>query len=235
MREFSRTFYGEMRCRDTHVRFAAELARQGAALFDRLWCHARPPHVSALPDDASEVDALLVPNSSQRCKRHLACLHAGLINRASRQVYVTTPYFSPRTVVADALCGAAGRGVDVRLLVPRVSNPRISGWTTRAAYAPLLAAGVRIFEYLPRELHAKTSVIDGAWATIGSANLDYLSLFVNQELVLIARDRQLGGKLRDQYLDDLADAAEIRSPTWGQRSRGERCLEAIGRAARRLV
>lgn len=108
---------------------------------------------------------------------------------------------------------AARRGVDVRLLVPQRGDPPAAGWATRAAYEPLLTAGVRIDEYLSRKLHAKTCVIDEEWASIGSANLDYLSLFVNQELVLIARDRMLAEVLHVQYQRDLDDSAEVMCPS----------------------
>ena len=99
----------------------------------------------------------------------------------------------------------------------------VTGWATRAAYARLLDAAARIFEYrLPRKLHAKTWVIDGEWAVVGSANLDHLSLFVNLELVLAARDPDLGEALRAQYAvparggSDIAKASltEDRNRAW---------------------
>jgi cardiolipin synthase len=233
--ENSRLLYGEDRQRDTHVRVHGELARQAAALFDRLWTQAEDPHVDAIPEDASEVDALLLPNFSRHCQRRLACIHAGLIAGSRRTVYITTPYFCPGTVIGQYLREAARRGVDVRLLVPRNSDPPIAGWTTRSAYSALLGAGVRIYEYLPRKLHAKTSVIDGEWAVIGSANLDYLSLFVNHELVLIARVPDLGEALRDLYRRDLGDAAEVLPSQWSERGWRERCVEVFGRTARRFL
>lgn len=99
-------------------------------------------------------------------------------------VYLTSPYFGPGTVVDRALQDAARRRVDVRLLVPRTSDPMVAGWATRAAYAQLLSAGVRVYEYLPRPLHAKTSVVDTGWSIIGSANLDYRSLLLVSEHVV---------------------------------------------------
>lgn len=111
----------------------------------------------------------------------------------------------------------------------------MAGWATRAAFEPLLSAGVRIYEYLPRKRHAKTSAIDGEWAVVGSANLGYLSLFVNQEIVMLARSRTLAEALRSQYQRDLEDAAEVTLPQWRRRGWGARGLETIGRAARRLL
>ncbi len=121
------------------------------------------------------------------------------------------------------------------LLVPRTSDPPILGWVTRAAYAGLLAAGVRVFEYLPRKLHAKTSVVDDQWSVIGSANLDHLSLFVNHELVLLARDAALAVALREVYRGDLVEAEEVRPTVWRRRGWRQRALETLGRAFRRLL
>ena len=233
--ENSRVLHGESRQRDTHVRVGGELARLAAILFDQLWSHGDPPHLDAIPEDATEVDALLVPSYSRRCRQRLACLHAGLIASSRCYVYLTTPYFGPGTGVDRALQEAARRGVDARVLVPRQSDPPVAGWATRSAYASLLEASVRIYEYLPRKLHAKTSVIDDEWVTIGSANLDYLSLFINQELILITRGRDLGKALRDQYRRDLQEAKEILPFAWSQRGWRERWIERFGRLGRRLL
>ena len=231
----SRTLHGEMRQRDSHVSVAGELAWLAAALFERLWNQERQPRPEAIPEDATGLEALLVPSYSRRCQHRLACLHAGLIANARRHVYLTSPYFSPGRMVDAALRSAARRGVDVQLLVPRHGDPPAAGWATRASYDPLLTAGVRIYEYLPRKLHAKTSVIDEEWSIVGSANLDYLSLFVNQELVLLARDRTLSEALTAQYRRDLGEAAEVRLAAWRRRGLGERGLELLGRAARRFL
>ncbi len=232
----SRALSGETRQRDTHVGVAGDLVRIAAALFDAMWGDAPLPSPEDIPDDPSEVhSALLVPSYSRQCAWRLACLHAGMIFRATGSVYVTSPYFGPGTVVERAMRAAASRGVDVRLLVPRRGDPPVVGWATRAAYEPLLAAGVRIFEYQPRKLHAKSMVVDGVWAVVGSANLDYLSLFVNHELILVAPERRLAEGLHAQYERDLEQAREVALVRWRQRGPVERGLETIGRAARRVL
>lgn len=233
----SRALSGETRQRDTHVGVTAgELVRAAAGLFDAVWDNAPLPPAEDIPDDPSGVQgALLVPSYSRRCAWRLACLHAGMILESSRQVLVTSPYFGPGTIVEEAMRAAAGRGIDVRLLLPRRGDPPAAGWASRAAYEPLLASGVRIFEYLPRKLHAKSMALDTDWAVVGSANLDYLSLFVNHELVLMARDRQLAEGLRSQYERDLEHAREVSLPQWRRRGPCERGLERLGRIARRLL
>jgi cardiolipin synthase len=231
----SRRLHGASRQRDTHVRVQGPLATLAASHFIRLWREARPLPANAIPEEADGIEGLLVPSYSRKCQKRLACLHAGLIGMAQSCVYLTSPYFSPGTVVDRALQDVARRGVDVRLLVPRRSDPLVAGWATRAAYAQLLSAGVRVYEYLPRQLHAKTSVVDNGWSIVGSANLDYRSLFINQELVLFARNRVLAGQLQAQYLQDISDAREVTLRTWLSRGWRARGFELIGWAARRLL
>ena len=107
-------------------------------------------------------------------------------------------------------------------------------WATRVADEPLLAAGVRIFEYQPRKLHARSTVVDADWAVVGSANFDYISLFVNRELVLVADDRHLVQDARETFERDFEDAREV-SVTQRRRGLGKRALEGLGYIARRLL
>jgi cardiolipin synthase len=228
----SRTLFGGGRQRDTHVQIPAELAPVASLLFDRLWNDATPIAPEAIPKTSTGFEALLVPSYSRHCRQRLACLYAGLIERAQRYLVFTSPYFAPGTLVELALRNAARRGVAVRLLVPRTGDPPVAGWATRAAYEPLLAARARVDEFQARQLHAKTSVVDDEWTVIGSANLDHLSLFVNQELVLIARDRSLAEALRVQHEQDIQEAAQVTLLRWRLRGWGERFLEILGWAAR---
>ena len=237
-RENSRALVGEGRQRDTHVSVRGELAQHAAALFDQMWDDPEHPYADGAVEKALVFDPLLVPNFACLGWKRIACLYAGLIENSVRQVSITTPYFCSGSIVARAARQAARRGVDVRLLVPRYSDPAFVGWLTRSGYTSLMADGIRIFEYLPPprgKLHAKTALIDGEWCIIGSSNLDHLSLLVNHELVLIARDRTLGEALRAQYFKDLADSSEVQPVAWVKRGWAERGLEAIGWTARKLL
>ena len=94
---------------------------------------------------------------------------------------------------------------------------------------------MRIFEYQPRILHAKTAVADGDWATLGTANLDYRSFFLNYELNLVSRDPGLCRGLEAQFLRDLEASVEIMPVEWAQRHWGRHLLEMIGWLARRWL
>jgi cardiolipin synthase len=226
--ENSLALYGEARTRDTDVVVTGALARQAAALFDWTWDHPERRHKQAR--------AVRAPEFSGLYHNHMATLHALAIGRAARSVYVTGPYFCPGSRVERALRRSAERGGDVRLLVPRNSDPPYLGWLTRSAYCSLMRAGVHVYEYLPpRKLHAKSVVIDDEWTIVGSANLDHFGLVANRELVLVAHDRSLGNALRDQFFQDLQRSEEVQVAEWAERGLHERLVESIGWVGRKLL
>jgi cardiolipin synthase len=229
-RENSRALFGETRWRDTHVGLLGEIALEGAKLFDAFWERER----SWAPRQGWGINAL-VSNRTTVCRHAMRCLYADRFHGATGSIYLTTPYFVPDHRTQRGLRDAARRGVDVRLLVPRKSDVWLAQWAARAAYATLLGAGIRIYEYLPRVLHAKTVVVDDQWATVGTANFDYRSLFVNYELNLVTQDPDLCQQLRDQFFQDLSEAEEIFSGKWARRPHSRRIAETIGWMARRWL
>lgn len=229
-RENSCALYGEKRWRDTHVAMQGGLAQDAGRLFDAFW----RGHRRWLPDSTLS-ESILVHNHTRTCRHRLRCIYSDAFTSARSRIYLTTPYFVPDHHTQQGLKAAARRRVDVRLLVPGKSDVRITQWAARAAYANLLAAGVRIYEYQPRVLHAKTVAVDGEWAMLGTANLDYRSLFVNYELNLVTRDPDLSSELEQQFLEDLDDSAPILSTRWGKRGWSARLSEAVAWMARRWL
>jgi len=228
--ENSRALYGEERWRDTHVRLDGTLARQAAALFEAFWAGDR----GWTPASRGDALGVLLPGNTRRCRAALRCLYDQAFADARRQAYITTPYFVPDHKLQERLVETAGRGVDVRLLVPHKSDVPLARWAGRAAYQKLLRAGVRIFEYLPRVLHAKTVVTDGAWAVVGTANFDYRSLFLNYELTLVSRDTALCASLERQFMADLAQSREVQLRT-ALAPLPERLANGVGWLARRWL
>ena len=108
-------------------------------------------------------------------------VYLNLITKAERYVYLTTPYLIISDSVNVALCNAAKSGVDVRIITPRIPDKKLVFELTRAHYEPLLEAGVKIFEYRPGFIHAKDSVVDDVYGTVGTINLDYRSMFLHFE------------------------------------------------------
>jgi cardiolipin synthase len=210
------------------VRLTGDLVAHAIQAFDeyeqllqrRTWRQLRSRHGYLVPNLGLKRRFLLHRWLKRRC------------GKARQRVWLTTPYFVPPVSIQRALTAAAARGIDVRVLVPRHSDVRLAQWASRAAYSRLLAGGVRIFEYLPRMLHAKTAVIDADWSMVGTANLDYRSLFINDELVLWSGHPALNAGLAADFERDLSEAEEITQRRWSRRFGLNWIAELIGWLAR---
>jgi len=144
---------------------------------------------------------------------------------ARRQLLVVTPYFVPTRDILQALCSAARRGVDVRLIVPRTNNHLYAGLAGQSLYEELLKAGVRIYRRRAPFMHAKALIVDDALAMVGSANLDVRSLRLNYESNLIVYDPGYVNALKQIVLNDQARSDELDQATWQNRSAPHRLLE----------
>jgi len=153
-------------------------------------------------------------------------LLAMTITLARRSLLITNAYFVPDDDFIALLLDARRRGVDVQVLT---NGPRIDVKLARRAgrhrYTVLLEAGVRIFEYLPTVLHAKTLVADGKWGVIGTINFDNRSLAFNDEVGLVALDPAFGARLEDEFRSDLGSAREITLERFERRGWLERTIE----------
>jgi len=151
------------------------------------------------------------------------------INEAKTAVHITAAYFVPDQQIVDALVGAAKRGVDVKLVLPGVSDHSLIRYAGQGFYEPLLAGGVRIFELQIAVLHAKTAVIDGAWSTIGSANIDRRSFIHNYELNVVVIDPAFGRDMESAFNEDMRDSKEVGLQQWRKRPWADRVKEMVAR------
>jgi len=154
----------------------------------------------------------------------------------ARRLYITNSYFVPSPELRAALERASLRGVDVRVLTAGpLTDVRSARYAGRYHYQELLDAGVRIYEYLPRMMHAKTLVADGELVAIGSMNLDNRSMAFNDELSLVVRDRPIGVVMDSVFFDDLSHAVEIPAAAFRRRSVTDRLLEMAAVLASRVL
>ena len=149
------------------------------------------------------------------------------LNAARRSVRITNPYFLLDDAMMQAMLERVRRGVTVQVLVPGTIDHAIVRQASRATWGPLLQAGVKIYEYHPALLHAKTMVIDGRWATVGSTNLDPRSFALSQELNVVVYDRQIAGALEDAFAADLEHATQIDYEAWRRRGVRARLFELL--------
>ncbi|MBC3884156.1 cardiolipin synthase ClsB [Undibacterium griseum] len=145
-------------------------------------------------------------NLRNRATIQKAYLHA--LGNAHRRAVLVTPYFAPGRKFRRALISAAGRGVEVILLIG-VEQFALQDAVAHSYYPKLLSKGVRIIEYRKTQLHAKVAVIDDDWATVGSSNFDGLSLFVNHEANIVIRDPQFNRLLTAELEQGIADGVEV--------------------------
>nr|WP_130430883.1 cardiolipin synthase ClsB [Rivibacter subsaxonicus] len=196
-----------------------------------------------VPKEALEalpaVRAAFVVRDNLRQRRTIERAYIEALQRARERAVIVSPYFYPGRRFRQALGQAARRGVDVRLLLQGNADYRIAAMAARALYEGLLARGVRIFEYQPAFLHAKVALVDRDWATIGSSNIDPLSMLLNLEANIVVSDHGFAATLAAALERDFADSVEVcpvtrREPTLLGRARRV-CVAWIARAYLRLA
>ncbi|MBK8172589.1 MAG: cardiolipin synthase [Sandaracinaceae bacterium] len=188
-------------------------------------------HAAFFPDvhKAGDSTVQVVGSGPDETQEAIARVYFAAIVGARERVWITTPYFVPDRAMLYALETAALRGVDVRLLVPRKSNHRVTFHAGRAVYDQLLRAGVQIYEYLPGMIHTKTMVVDEKFATVGSANLDVRSFRLNFELIAIIYDVPTVQRLIAVFNEDLSHTERVLPADWMKRGTWTRICEGYGR------
>lgn len=226
--------------RETNVRFEGPGVRQLQAAFAAAWAEAtgvlftRTAGLDRAEGGTVTAGVLYaVPSiGSTTAERFFAISIAG----ARKTLYLTNAYFAPDRNFVEQLCAAAERGVDVRLLtggpLTDVEFVRQAG---RGWYSTLLAAGVRIYEWQPTTLHAKTFVVDGLWSTVGSINFDNRSMTLNDEATLMVLDAEVGGRMNQIFLDDLRYSEEITAEGFASRPWLGRIAERIANLVVRVL
>ena len=226
--------------RDTHVRVRGPVVRGLQGAFADNWLEATG-EVLVGPEHLPELDPVdgggpmqVVRSRAGIGDTDVEALYFLAISSAKRTLDLTAAYFAPRPAFVDALADAANRGVAVRLLVPGKhidkSFVRVAG---RAVYEELLDAGVRIWEYGPTMLHAKTLTIDAAWASVGSVNFDNRSFQLHDEATLCVQSERFAGLLTDQFERDLEVSDEIDLERFAERSAAHRAQERALKLVRR--
>ncbi len=152
------------------------------------------------------------------------------IGSAETSVFITNAYFVPDPQLLAALEASAGRGVDVRLILPSATDSWLVFHAGRGYYDRLLLAGVKIYERHGALLHSKTALVDGVWATVGSTNLDWRSFLHNQELNAVVLGQEFGEQVRAMFDQDLARSDAVTLEQWRRRSLRLRAMEMYARA-----
>ena len=218
--------------RDTHVRITGPGVADLKRAFADFWnLHRRAEHGRRplLLETASDWEPRIRVhrNVPRLWMFPIRAMYLEAIARAYSHIYMTHAYFIPDSDFVEALTSAARRGVDVRLLVPATSNHVVADWLSRGYYGQLLSSGVRIFLYQGAMVHAKTSTIDGRWSTIGTANIDRLSMTGNYEINVEFIDRELAAQMERIFETDLSNAQELKREEWDSRGVHKKFTEMV--------
>ncbi|WP_131105388.1 phospholipase D-like domain-containing protein [Ornithinimicrobium sufpigmenti] len=209
--------------RDTHLRVTGLAVWELQNAFVDFWNRHRGPRarLPELPDSGiqrwnSTIHA--ARNEPSRVIYPVRGLYLEAIDRAAQRVWITQGYFIPDPEIKNAVLAAAGRGVDVRVILPERSNHVLADLVAQAYFDDLLEGGVRLFHYRDVMVHAKTMTVDGQWSTIGTANIDRLSLQGNYEINLEIIDPDQASLMEQIFVTDLENCDEVTLEQWRQRA-----------------
>lgn len=219
--------------RDTHVRIVGPAALDMAVLFAETWhretgkllevdeAAVQQEHAAANAVDLEKETpdgGVFVIGGRGRYRRRIRRLYVLEIGRATEQLLLTNPYMIPDRAIREALCRAADRGVDVRLLLPEASDVPMADLAGRHYFKKYLRRGIHIYLYQRSVLHAKCMIVDRSWVTVGSANLDSLSLNFNLESNAVIMGEGTVEALEHQFWEDLESSREVTLSEWKGRS-----------------
>lgn len=203
--------------RDLHLRIEGDAVRALQRVFAEDWAYAtgRRDFVAEVakqtpPAQGGAIPTQVLTSGPDSSWEAIHRLHVAAIHEARRRVWLVTPYFVPGEAAMMALTSAALGGLDVRLLVPKMSDSRLVTYAARSYFDDLLAAGVKVYEYGPRMLHSKALLVDDELAMVGSANFDHRSFRLNFELSVLFQDRTLAAQLAALIESELSHAPRVR-------------------------
>lgn len=213
--------------RETTIEISGEILEQVQEPFEKTWAKA---HEKSIRMDSkikinTEGFTFLTQAPLPR-QRFLYFKLIEEIRRAQKYVYLTTPYFLPDNRLLRALIFAKRRGVDVRIIIPEVSDHPIVDRGSHTYFQKVLYAGIRIYRY-QKMIHSKTAVIDGNWAMVGTLNLDNISLRYNFESGIVAANHHFASELGGHFQNDLQESMELTPQEWNKRSYFAQFLELL--------
>ena len=222
--------------RDTSVRLEGNVVREMASAFDRMW--GRATNVQHLPPRvfARDTQFRYITNKPRPGQRHVYSQILEAIRSARKYIYITTPYFVPTHRLLRVIKLAAHRGVDVRIILPeRTDHYPTLDIAARSYFNTLLQSGVRIFLYRGTVIHSKSIVVDGEWSTVGSLNLDHVSLLYNFEANIVTINAKFAKELSAHFIHDIHESNEIMLDQWRSRFFVERIPEILIRLVRKFL
>jgi cardiolipin synthase len=211
-----------IRWRDTDIQVEGPAVAEFQKLFLDTWLKQKGPQLSGqnyFPDikEADKALVRVIGSTPGETNRIPFIVYVSTISFAEHSIHMTNSYFIPDDQIVKALSDAAGRGVDVKIILPGVTDSKLALYAQRYYYSRLLESGVKIYEHSTSLLHAKTAVVDKVWSTVGSTNMDYLSLLNNDEVNAVILSHDFASEMEAMFARDLANSRQILREDWKNR------------------
>ena len=224
--------------KDTGIRITGKPVLNFIKMFSLVWYY----HTNEIlkfkePHYDMEKKGYVIPycDSPMNKQNPSEMIYMNMINSATESVYITTPYLILDNEMITALCNAARKGVDVKIITPYIPDKKTIKACTISFYGILLEAGVHIYEYTPGFIHAKNCVVDNKIASVGTANFDYRSLYWNYECGVLSYGTGEEKKVAEDFLETISKSNEITLQKWNQRSFITKVKEAVLKALAPLL
>lgn len=213
--------------RDTHLRVTGPGVWDLRQSIVRVWNEDRAPEerIDWIPPHGWTPEIRVAANLPVQLAYPIRNMYLQAFERARDHIWVTTPYFIPDQQILRVLAEAAERGVDVRVMVPEESNHVLADWVSRGFFGQLLDAGISILLYTTSMTHSKIATVDGEWSTVGTANIDRLSLTFNYETNVEIIDPGFAAEMEKIFQSDAEHCEVLSSPEWRDRHPVARATE----------
>lgn len=227
--------------RDTVLRVEGPVVTQMQFAFMDNWVKSRGELLTGLDyfpqiEPCGDYTAQVIKSSPSEGSSTVKLLYIISMVAAQKSIYISNAYFLPDRDTIRALEGAVRRGVDVRVILPgELSDVPLARQASRLTYDYLLRRGIRIFEYQPTMMHAKTMVVDGIWSTVGSSNFDDRSFRLNDEVNVNVYDERIAAQMEAMFMEDLNHSCEVSLKRWFKRSLFDKIKESFAGVLKRQL
>jgi cardiolipin synthase len=216
-----------IRWRDTDIQIEGPAVAEFQKLFLETWLKQKGPKLSEriyFPDPKERGNALVrvIGSTPGETNRIPFITYVSAITFAEHSIHMTHSYFIPDDQIVKALTDAAEHGVDVKIILPGITDSQLALYAQRHYYSELLKSGVKIYEHSTSLLHAKTAVIDKVWSTVGSTNMDFLSLLNNDEVNAVILSHEFAVEMEKMFVRDLENSRQIQLDEWEKRPLSQR-------------
>ena len=215
--------------RDTHLRSIGPGAWGLRQTVAQVWndFHSDSEQIAWVPPTEWESQLRVAANLPIQLVYPIRAMYLDAFARARSRIWLTTPYFIPDQQLLRSLIDAAERGVDVRVMVPQESNHILGDWLSRGFFEQMINSKVTVLLYTASMIHSKVATVDGQWSTVGTANIDRLSLSFNYETNVEIIDSAFAAEMEKVFRADSEHCEELTSPRWRDRHPMARVAEVL--------